>query len=689
MDNAAFERGVSQATGVVIRFSSDHPNQALIDVGNSTPRLTVDVSQVRQLIPQKGPAGKPAVEIVSDDVLGELAVTQGDIAFSPLRDLYSEVYMDMSIEDEGLPILIGWHDAYHYLDLVEETISHGDEDATLATVLRCLAYRWGALQAGIAVWESDFDFRLNSYDHELISEFGQENGRRAIEDSGASVDGGCWVGSDLELRLLNFRNADLSGCRLHGGMTGSDFSGANLQNAELRNCDLSHCNFVGADLRGSDLAGSLITGARFSEPSAIRTHTSDGAVTFLGWVADSESTGPDREPPTTSDSTSESSESGPGLISRVRTALHSARFGPQPGNWSMSFDPNTDMFAVQRTSSTRRPRGARSLNESGKLEIEGWEQRNEDAKLGRETYVEQVRFTLEDLCNYSDVRLVSDEVLHGWQNLVAAARASGTTETVITGDNNLFDHDAARPPREAPAIEMTAEQTVPDDNTSRWSTDAATAFTELHYTFSGSGIDIPMVPLPLMSQLTYETGPIWSTDPDIDPSALYRTEQLDLRAMIAPERDDFWVFGLVRGAFGLLTRIGPILLFQQSWYSNGYVEPFERDLQRCCNGVRSWNTSLVAFKKLDHTDVSAPKILIAFSDFQHYPVIKEINPSEAIVDVREGFWFEAVPGRTIYTSTSFRTPDPVLTALQGSQDPVISAAATHLGLLMEGTANEG
>jgi len=689
MDNADFERGLSHATGVAIRFSSDHPNQALIDVGNSTPRLTVDVSQVRQLIPQEGPAGKPAVEIVSDDVLGELAVTQGDIAFSPLRDLYSEVYMDMSIEDEALPMLIGWHDAYRYLDLLEETMSHGDEDATFATVLRCLAYRWGALQAGIAVWESDFDFRLNSYGHELIREFGQENGSQALENSGASVDGGCWVGTDLELRLLNFRNADLSGCRLHGGMTGSDFSGANLQNAELRNCDLSYCNFEGADLRGADLAGSLITGARFSEPSAIRTRTSDGAVTFLGWVSDSESTGPDREPPTTSDSTSESSESGPGLISRVRTALHSARFGPQLGNWSMSFDPDTDMFTVQRTGVTRRPRGARSLNESGKLEIDGWEQRSENAKLGRATYVGQVRFTLEDLCSYNDVRLVSDEVLHGWQHLVTAARTSGTTETVITGDNNLFDHDAARPPREAPAIEMPKDPAVPDNNDSRRPVDAATAFTQLHYTFSGSGIDIPMVPLPLMSQLTYETGPIWSTDPDIDPSALYFTERLDLNAMIAPERDDFWVFGLVRGAFGLLTRIGPILLFQQNWYSNGYVELSERDLQQCCNGVRSWNTSLVTFKKLDHADVSTPKILIAFSDFQHHPVIKEINPGEAIGDIRERFWFEAIPGRTIYTSPSFRTPDPVLTALQRSHDPIIAAAATHLGLLMEGTANGG
>ena len=548
MDVAEFERGMSRASGVTVRFSTSDPVQASIAVGGSTPRLAVDVSQVRHVIPREGPSGKPAVEIVSDDIPGELVVVHGDIAFSPFREMYSEVHEGVSVVDDGLPFLVGWHDAYRYLDSVHDAVTTGDEDLLYGTLLRCLAYRWGAAMAGIAIWETDFDFRLNQYEHELIEDFGQANGVHALSDAGILTSDGRWTGTSLDMLLMNFRGADLSGCSLRGDFSGSDFAEANLRDSQLTDSILSFCNFEGADLRGADLTGSRITGARFTDPSAIATTTVDDEMICLGWNLTPLDDGGENRPPhtrtPTDDPESSSSNSDPGLISRVRTAIHAMKYRSQPGNWSITFDPSTDMFTVQRTDSTSKPSNATRFDESGKLEITGWARPSEEDRAGRETYVEHIRFSLESLCSHSDVRWVSDEVLHGWETLVVEAKNSNVVKTLNTGDNNLFTHNAARPPRQRPNLKVPeSTTTIGGDEGSTSTVDNSSAFAELHHTFTGSGIDIPMVPIHLIDQLTHVKGdPVWLTAPELDLGVLYMFHTMateDVNVMLSPDLGDF------------------------------------------------------------------------------------------------------------------------------------------------------
>lgn len=322
MKQQTFEREITKWLNVSIRFEGVN---ATISVG-STPRLVVDISQVEELVVQDGPGGRPAIEIVSSGVPGELAIAEGDLAFSPLSELYEGLYDGIAVVDDGLPALIGWHDAYRYLDRLAEVHADGDEDTIFATVLRCLAYRWGALRAGVAIWETDVDFRLNDVDHELIDDFGQTNGTLALSDAGAISDGGRWVGTGLDLRLTNFRNLDLANCRLHGTFTGSDFRNANLRGAQFIGCDLTYCNFEGAELDGADFADSLITNARFSHPGTFRTKDSGGDVTFLGWRSNERRYRPDDESLRGSQSSGKRSR----LLNRFRTAIGSVKHEPGP-----------------------------------------------------------------------------------------------------------------------------------------------------------------------------------------------------------------------------------------------------------------------------------------------------------------------------------------------------------------------
>lgn len=105
-------------------------------------------------------------------------------------------------------------------------------------------------------------------------------------------------------------------------------------------------------------------------------------------------------------------------------------------------------------------------------------------------------------------------------------------------------------------------------------------------------------------------------------------------------------------------------------------------IQRCCSGVRAWNSSLLKFKKL-RGDATQTRVLVTFSDFRNKAELREIYPDGPITDASRLPWFDAIPGRKIFPDGNGRA---ALTKLQNGKDPVISAAAEHLERLIDGVA---
>jgi hypothetical protein len=362
------------------------------------------------------------------------------------------------------------------------------------------------------------------------------------------------------------------------------------------------------------------------------------------------------------------------------------------------------MFLVERTKSARRPRGAERFHESGTLEIDGWQKKNEEGRDHPRRYVEQIRFSLESLCSYSDVRWVSDAVLYGWEKVVGAARVCNEIEVLaIQGrERDLFDHDAPRTGRKLPSVGPEEKSAAFDhDEQPRWTAEAATALAELHYQVSGIGIDIPMVPRHLIKKLASSEKFFWTTDSELDLYlSLHFMNSRCISALLSAAGDS-WSFGGCRGSLGLIARIGPFVVYQNHWYSNGHIDVSESDRQSCCSGIRAWNTSLVNFETQLGEE---PRFLILFSTLYSFGVIRELEPGATAEPIpmkslehahlghgAAEFW-EDIPGRTIYSALAdahgrVAAKDPVLAALQNSDDPVLAAAARHLGLLIEGWEN--
>ena len=220
-----------------------------------------------------------------------------------------------------------------------------------------------------------------------------------------------------------------------------------------------------------------------------------------------------------------------------------------------------------------------------------------------------------------------------------------------------------------------------DDWSVRHRPEAEAALAYLHHVFTGSGIDIPNVPLHLLDELQIHPpveGPVWTTDFELQEPALYYLH-LDFSTLLSPTRSDFWMFGLARGAFGLHTKIGPIMILQQNFYNNGYSASLK--IRGCRNGIRAWNTSLVTLKTFA-TDVPvSPRFLIRFSDFRGDQEIWELDTLDDTAP--DGPAGGGIPGRNIYSGIG-DSSDPVLGALKDSNDPVLAAAAQHLGRLIQG-----
>jgi hypothetical protein len=226
------------------------------------------------------------------------------------------------------------------------------------------------------------------------------------------------------------------------------------------------------------------------------------------------------------------------------------------------------------------------------------------------------------------------------------------------------------------------EERTPEDPSVRHRNEPDAALANLHYVFTGSGIDIPNVPLHLLGELQIHPhpveGPLWTTDFELEEAALYLMEPLGSSTLLSPTKPDFWMFGLARGAFGLHAKVGPIMILQQHWYTNGYSEPAIRE---CRDGIRAWNTSLVTLKTLTQDGPTSPRFLILFSDFRGHQEIWELDTNDDAAPDRQHD--RGIPGRNIYSGIG-DSNDPVLTAIKDSDDRVLAAAAQHLGRLIKG-----
>ena len=646
------------------------------------PELEVDTNNVTDLILQEGPNGAPAWEIVLSNSDGELAVAEGDFAFTPDHDVLDRLEDGIGISVGDLPFLIGWNDAYRMIDLIEEAERDGNEDVVDARIASGIAYRWGAFNAGAQIYQTDMDLRLSAIEHRWITKSLRHSGADILRSSGAG-EPGAWRGQLITAVCADFRDEGLGlrGCDLQGVFRGSDFRGLDLTGASLRDSDLSYCDFRGStSLIPPDFTDSIITNALFDEGSG--TVVTRPKTTFVNGeeiCVGSRSRAPDSEPIESHVEEEVDGEGERGLTRRLRDRIMENQFGNQDWSWGLGFDPSTNVFRVIGTAYTpEQPDYGEPIYESETLRLSGLE----DPKR-----VSEAVFTLESLVTYSDVRWISDEVLAGWELLVQEAWSSGVMTHRYQGEAPLlhFGNDGSH--RKMP--EAQPEQNTDDEPNPEWLAPDGTAVADLVSKLSNATLDIPLLPpwAPGILRCTESPGWAWGTDPTLDPFEVYFFGNWE--PFIRSGRQDFWMFGQ-RGhgansyGIGLIAKIGNVLIAQQHGWGGVYMDPVKAT-ESVSKGIQAWNSSLRELKQL--YDLQQPgsddvKYALLFSDYREIAEIRLKNESEE-GNPTDPFghpqWNQLWESHGDATATEQERGD--LSYLATSKDPVIAMLVTHMQAL--------
>ena len=646
-----------------------------LSVGEGVPDLEIDTSRVSDLRIQEGPNGTPAWEIVLSDFSGELAVVNGDFAFTPDRNVLDDLEDGVGISIDDLPFLIGWNDAYRMIDLIEEAYRDGNEDVVDARIASCIAYRWGAFTAGAQIYQTDMDLRLSELEHRWIKKALRHSGAEILQNS-ATGQPGAWRGKHITAICADFRDEGigLRNCDLQGVFRGSDFRGVDLTAAFLNDSDLSYCDFRGSTFFADVFTESVITNALFDDGARPKTTFVNGEEICVG----PRSRVPDNERLKSSKPDEEDSKGERGLISRLRDRIVLQRYGDQIGDWRTSFEPSLNVFTIQRTKAEA---GLVALHETRTLQLTG------AADSDEQKVVLTAVFSLDDLVTYSDVRWISDDVLAGWEQQVREAWVSGaeTTRTHAQVPLLQFGNDGSH--RNMP--EVLPEQNSDDEPNSDWLVPDGTAVADLVSKMSEANIDIPLLPpwAPDTLRCTKSPGWAWGTDPTLDPFEVYFFG--DWEPFIRNGRQDFWMFGH-RGhgsnsyGMGLISKIGNVLIAQQHGWGGVYMDPVTTT-ESVSKGVQAWNSTLRSLRHL--YDLQEPvsddvKYALLYSDYRGIAEILLKNEAEED-DPADPFgyprWNQLWESHLDATATEQENGD--LSDLATSENPVIATLVTHMQAL--------
>lgn len=635
---------------------------------------------------QEGPNGAPAWEIVLSDFYGELAVAEGDFAFTPDHDVLDRLEDGIGISVGDLPFLIGWNDAYRMIDLIEEAERDGNEDVVDARIASGIAYRWGAFNSGAQIYQTDMDLRLSDIEHRWIKKSLRHSGTDILRRSGAG-EPRAWRGQHITAVCADFRSEGLGlrGCDLQGVFRGSDFRGLDLTAASLRDSDLSYCDFRGStSLIPPDFTDSIITNALFDEGSGMAGLVTRPKTTFVNGeeiCVGLRSHAPDSEPiqSRVEEEEEEDGHSKRGLISRFRDRVVLQRYGDQIADWNTSFEPSMNVFTIQRSKAQA---GLVPLHETKTLQLTGASDSDE------QKVVHTAVFNLGDLVTYSDVRWISDDVLAGWEQQVQEAWASGaeTTRSHVQVPLLQFGNDGSH--RKMP--EARPEQNTDDEPNPEWLAPDGTAVSDLVSKLSEATLDIPLLPpwAPDMLRCTESPGWAWGTDPTLDPFEVYFFGNWE--PFIRNGKQDFWMFGH-RGygvnsyGIGLTTKIGNVFIAQQHGWGGVYTNPVTTT-ESVSKGVQAWNATLRAMKQLvnlEEPGYNNVEYALVFSDFRQVASIhrKNTEVAEQPEDpLGHPSWDQLWASHGI--STSSRRKESDLDLLAASSNPVIAMLATHMRALV-------
>ena len=177
---------------------------------------------------------------------------------------------------------------------------------------------------------------------------------------------------------------------------------------------------------------------------------------------------------------------------------------------------------------------------------------------------------------------------------------------------------------------------------------------EMVQTLSGSELLTPAVPPTLVDHLLMtELGWAWGTDRRIEPWSAYFEifELLDRNPeLLSPSGPDFWLFahrghGINSYGFGLIARVGQLLIAQQFAYGGAYQAIFEQEGKRptgaeCLNaGTHAWGATLEHLKN----QPGPLRIAVFYSNYRAYAEIW--TNDTALADAARGFGVQSDRGR--------------------------------------------
>ncbi|CAB4324741.1 MAG: hypothetical protein F2520_12370 [Actinobacteria bacterium] len=192
-----------------------------------------------------------------------------------------------------------------------------------------------------------------------------------------------------------------------------------------------------------------------------------------------------------------------------------------------------------------------------------------------------------------------------------------------------------------------------------------------------------------------ELGWAWGTDRRIEPWSAYFEifELLDRNPeLLSPSGPDFWLFahrghGINSYGFGLIARVGQLLIAQQFAYGGAYQAIFEQEGQRptgaeCLNaGTHAWGATLEHLKN----QPGPLRIAVFYSNYRAYAEIW--TNDTALADAARGFGVQSDRGRWSLPGwfpiialpyNDLQGFNAALDELTRHSDPDLAVAATHL-----------
>ncbi len=162
---------------------------------------------------------------------------------------------------------------------------------------------------------------------------------------------------------------------------------------------------------------------------------------------------------------------------------------------------------------------------------------------------------------------------------------------------------------------------------SEWKQPESDTLSKMNETLEQSQLVPPIVPRWMAQDLReHSEGWAWSTDPEIDPWAVYslfgEASEPQLERLLEPQRPDFFLtghrgHGINSYGFGVVARIGPLFVAQQHGWGGVYMD--ENYSRANVNGANEiWGTTMRAVTRLLNEEL---RIAVIYSRFRGHAQI--------------------------------------------------------------------